>query len=315
MRGREAFAASDRKMIEKLVKKWERHAIPGFMKYIVILYAAGFIVGMINPLFYYEWLMLDFDKVFEGQVWRLFTFIIQPLDQTNILFEAIMLFVYYSIGMNIERLRGASRFNLFYFNGVILNILCQALFYGIANVLLESRNAIPLVDYPVVSLSYFNTTLFLALALMLPDMTFLLMFFIPVKAKYFVIIFAIEFAIDLIYAFNAGWYSGVCTLILILAAVFNMLLFYRPWSSGMRVQKKRQRAFNQSFTSGMQYRPSNGMNNDNVTQFPGNVTRHKCAVCGRTEKDGYDLEFRFCSKCNGNYEYCMDHINNHTHVE
>ncbi len=310
--------ASDKKMIEKLVKKWERHAVPGFMKYIVILYAAGFVVGMINPLFYYEWLMLDFDKVFEGQVWRLLTFIIQPLNQTNILFEAIMLFVYYSIGMSIERLRGASRFNLFYFNGVILNILSQALFYGIANALLESRNAIPLVDYPVVSLSYFNTTLFLALALMLPDMTFLLMFFIPVRAKYFVIIFAVEFGIDLYYAFNAGWYNGVCTLVLILAAVFNMLLFYRPFGNRSRGQRKRQNEFQKAFTSGMQYKPSNNTGNaapNNVYPFPGTVTRHKCAVCGKTERDGYDIEFRFCSKCNGNYEYCMEHINNHKHVE
>jgi len=308
-------------MIEKLIRKWEKHAIPGFMKYIVLLYAAGFIVGMINPLFYYEWLMLDFDKVFQGQVWRLVTFIIQPINQTNIFFEAIMLFVYYSIGTSIERLRGAARFNLFYFNGVILNIICQALFYGIANLMLETRDAMPLLDYPAVSLSYFNMTLFLALAVMLPDMTFLLMFFIPVKAKYFIIIYAIEFGIELFYAFRTGWFYGVCTLIMIVAAVVNMLLFYRPWGKGFPGQRKRQREFTRAFTSGMQYRPTgqqsgNPQNNNNVYNFPGSkITRHKCAVCGRTEKDGDELEFRFCSKCNGNYEYCMDHINNHTHVE
>ncbi|MCR5431199.1 MAG: rhomboid family intramembrane serine protease [Lachnospiraceae bacterium] len=312
-------------MIEKLVKKWEKHAIPGFMKYIVLLYAAGFLLGMINPVFYYEWLMLDFDKVFEGQIWRLVTFIIQPINQTNIFFEAVMLFVYYSIGTSIERLRGAARFNLFYFNGVIMNIICQALFYGIANLLLDSRDAMPLFDYPAVSLSYFNMTLFLALAVMLPNMTFLLMFFIPVKAKYFIIIYVIEFGIELFYAFSAGWFNGVCTLIMIIAAVFNMLLFYRPWGGGFPGQKKRQREFQRVFTGGMQYRPTGNPGNpgggqqnrsNNVYPFPGStITRHKCAVCGRTEKDGYDLEFRFCSKCNGNYEYCMDHINNHTHVE
>ena len=52
--------------------------------------------------------------------------------------------------------------------------------------------------------------------------------------------------------------------------------------------------------------------------FPGNsksaeVTKHKCAVCGRTEKDDPNLEFRFCSKCNGNYEYCQDHLYTHIH--
>ena len=45
----------------------------------------------------------------------------------------------------------------------------------------------------------------------------------------------------------------------------------------------------------------------NVTEFRGKnvITRHKCAVCGKTELDDDDLEFRFCSKCDGNYEYCM----------
>ena len=42
-------------------------------------------------------------------------------------------------------------------------------------------------------------------------------------------------------------------------------------------------------------------------------TRHRCAVCGRTEKDGEELEFRFCSKCSGNYEYCQDHLFTHEH--
>ena len=45
------------------------------------------------------------------------------------------------------------------------------------------------------------------------------------------------------------------------------------------------------------------------------ITRHKCAVCGRTEESNPELEFRFCSKCNGNYEYCQDHLFSHTHVQ
>ena len=34
--------------------------------------------------------------------------------------------------------------------------------------------------------------------------------------------------------------------------------------------------------------------------------KHRCAVCGRTELDDPNLEFRYCSKCNGNYEYCQE---------
>ncbi|MBQ1730064.1 MAG: hypothetical protein II036_06940 [Oscillospiraceae bacterium] len=42
--------------------------------------------------------------------------------------------------------------------------------------------------------------------------------------------------------------------------------------------------------------------------------RHKCEVCGRTDAEYPDLEFRYCSRCSGYHCYCMDHINNHVHV-
>ena len=44
------------------------------------------------------------------------------------------------------------------------------------------------------------------------------------------------------------------------------------------------------------------------------IGHHRCAVCGRTEKDDPNLEFRYCSKCEGGLEYCMDHLYTHKHV-
>ena len=48
---------------------------------------------------------------------------------------------------------------------------------------------------------------------------------------------------------------------------------------------------------------------------PIKVAFHKCTVCGKTEVSDPDAEFRYCSKCNGNYEYCMDHLHNHEHKQ
>jgi len=42
---------------------------------------------------------------------------------------------------------------------------------------------------------------------------------------------------------------------------------------------------------------------------------HRCTVCGRTDVSDPNLEFRYCSRCNGYHCYCQDHIDNHTHVE
>ncbi len=41
--------------------------------------------------------------------------------------------------------------------------------------------------------------------------------------------------------------------------------------------------------------------------------RFKCAVCGRTDTDYPNLEFRYCSRCKGYHCFCEDHINNHVH--
>ena len=40
---------------------------------------------------------------------------------------------------------------------------------------------------------------------------------------------------------------------------------------------------------------------------------YKCAVCGRTDTDYPELEFRYCSRCVGYHCFCQDHINNHVH--
>ena len=34
----------------------------------------------------------------------------------------------------------------------------------------------------------------------------------------------------------------------------------------------------------------------------------------RTDKDFPDLEFRYCSKCDGAYEYCSEHLYTHKHI-
>ena len=49
----------------------------------------------------------------------------------------------------------------------------------------------------------------------------------------------------------------------------------------------------------------------------GNAGRviHRCVICGRTQADNPDLEFRYCSKCEGGLEYCQDHLFTHVHVK
>ena len=94
--------------------------------------------------------------------------------------------------------------------------------------------------------------------------------------------------------------------ILAFVSLLNFLLFffatrnYKKYSHG---QAKRQRAYRKEVYEARK-------NQQNATG-----ARHKCTVCGRTELDDPNLEFRYCSKCNGAYEYCQDHLFTHEHIK
>ena len=79
----------------------------------------------------------------------------------------------------------------------------------------------------------------------------------------------------------------------------NVLLFFLVTRKNFRTpqQFKRQQEFKKK------------------TMQPKGITRHKCAICGRTEESDPTEEFRFCSKCEGNYEYCSRHLYTHVHVK
>jgi Zn-dependent protease len=40
---------------------------------------------------------------------------------------------------------------------------------------------------------------------------------------------------------------------------------------------------------------------------------HRCATCGRTERDDPGLEFRVCTECADGGEYCTEHMDDHPH--
>ena len=76
-------------------------------------------------------------------------------------------------------------------------------------------------------------------------------------------------------------------------------LFYKVIPTG-RTQRKKTVQFRREARK-IRYEQKNG-----------DYTR-KCAVCGRTDKDYPNLEFRYCSQCAGYHCFCQDHINNHVH--
>ena len=282
------------KFFYKMERKFGRYAIRNLMYYIMILYGIGIVIQMLYPMLYWQYLCLDAPSILRGQVWRIVTFLLfppmgsmAPLGSSagslfsDLLFNGIALSLYYSLGMNLERTWGAFRFNVYFFMGVLGHVLAALVGYLVFG------------QRWILTTVYLNFSLFFAFAAVYPNLEFLLFMVLPVKAKVLAIVDGIFFA----YSFLMGNMADRCAIVLSLA---NFLVFFLFTRNTGRVSPREIRR-RQEFKRQAKIIPKGG-------------TRHRCAVCGRTEADGEDLEFRYCSKCAGNLEYCQDHLYTHRHV-
>ena len=284
------------KFIDKLERKFGRFGIPNLTIYMIVCYVIGYALMIVNPGIL-NWLSLEPAYILRGQVWRLVTWVLYPPSTSGVLWFAIaVLFFYYPIGTSLERTIGTFKYTLYILSGVIFTILGAFILYFLlgGNVLVGN----------VFSTYYISLSTFLAYAMCYPDMQGLLMFIIPVKMKWMAIFYVVIVVYEMIQYIMAGaWYL----VIPIVASLLNFIIFYFGTKDFSRYNPKevhRRNEFRRAMES--QGRMKSGS---------GSVTKHKCAICGRTELDDPNLEFRFCSRCNGNYEYCQDHLFTHTHVK
>ncbi len=285
------------KFLNSLERKIGKYAITNLSLYIIIAYIIGYILYFTGSV---EFISLNPYYIARGQVWRIITWILVPPSSFD-LFTIIMLYFYYQIGTALERTWGAFRYNVYIFSGILFTVIGAVVLY----VITTANGLDPLSAGYLVSAGfstyYINLSIFLAFAATYPNVTVLLFFVIPVKMKWMAYVDAIILAYQFIVSGSAGRIAIVMSLL-------NFLVFFlttRNYKSISPKEMYRKRAFKNA-TAGT-YSSSQGARG-------AAITKHKCAICGRTEKDGDNLEFRFCSKCNGNYEYCNEHLFSHKHV-
>ncbi|MDD2958393.1 MAG: hypothetical protein PHE06_11380 [Lachnospiraceae bacterium] len=274
------------KFLSKMERKYGRYAIRNLPAIIIALYAAGYILSLFqaNILSYCT---LEPYYILRGQIWRLVTWILVPPGSPD-LFTIIMLFFYYSIGKTLERTWGAFRFNVYIFGGLIFTVLGSFLLYFILGG--------DVAFGTLFSTYYINMSIFLAFAVSYPDMQVLLYFIIPIKMKWM----GLLYGVFIIYEFVGSTWVGK---VAIIASLLNFVIYFLMTRNYRRVSPKeihRKQEFKRAVA---QASPS-----------PKAGPKHKCVVCGRTEQDGEHLEFRYCSKCDGDYEYCQDHLFSHQHI-
>lgn len=281
--------------LNKMERKIGKYAIPNLMIYLIAAYCIGFVIYTVNPNFM---LMLTLSPyhILHGQVWRLITWILMPTD-TRVFSLLIMALLYYQLGSALERSWGTFRFNVYIFGGMLFTVIGAFILYGIyAASGTGNLETISLISSLTFTTNYINLTIFLAFAVMYPEMQILLFFIIPVKMKWMAVVYAVLIAINLILT---SWGGRIA----IIMSILNFLIFFLSTRNYRRVSPKEIHR-KQVFKAQMREPRKGSM-----------VTKHKCAVCGRTELDDPNLEFRFCSKCDGNYEYCQDHLFTHQHIK
>ena len=287
------------RFIDKLERKYGRYGIENLTMYIIISYVLGYALMYINPSAL-SMLSLNVTKILQGQVWRLITWIVYPPSTSSPLWFVIaILFFYYPISASLEHTWGKFKFTLYILSGMIFTVIAAFILHFVMGGVLDGLGGIIFSTY------YISLSIFLAYSLTYPDMTVLLMFVIPIKMKWMSIVYAAIVIYDVArYFMNGAWFMALP----IIASLLNFVIFFLGTRDFNRYNPKeihRKNEFKRAVNGGSKTVP-----------FPGNsnaVTKHKCAVCGRTEKDDPNLEFRFCSKCNGNYEYCQDHLYTHIH--
>ena len=258
-------------------RKFGKYAIRNLSFVLVACYAVGYVIQMIDRTgLITSYLTLNPYAILHGQIWRLVSWAMIPPSSGNLLFTLIMLYFYCSIGTSLENTWGTYRYNVYIFQGMLFTIVGSFLLIA-----------------GLFSTYYVNMSIFLAYAATFPDAQVLLMFIIPIKVKWLGIIYAVLLVFEFLGMPVYGKF-------VIGASLLNFVVFFFTSRNMMHLNPKqihRRQEFKRD-----------------VRRNTG-ITKHKCAICGRTEVDSPQMQFRFCSKCDGNYEYCEEHLYTHTHIK
>jgi len=264
-------------ILNTIERKLGRYAIKQLIVYIVGINALIYMLRIGLPQSdAIGKLWLDPQLIMQGEVWRLITWIFIP-PPASLIWIFFILYFYYMIGIGLEQEWGSFRFNIYYFTGVAGTVLAAFI-----------------IGYGSTAL-YLNLSLFLAFAYIYPDFEILLFFILPVKIKYLAWLNWAFIAFTVIT-------KPIPEKVAALVSISNFFLFFG--SDIVSTLKHR----------GSAYKRRKGFSSSiNAPLKKGFI--HKCTICGMTENDDITLEFRYCSTCEGDHEYCMKHLKAHEHIK
>jgi membrane associated rhomboid family serine protease len=269
--------------VYRFLNKHPRFGVPRLMLYIIIGNALVFLFSQMDRTGMLAWYLCFLpDRLLKGEVWRLVTFVFVP-GTNRLLTLALELYFFYLIGSTLEKAWGPGKFTVYYLFGMALSIL-----YGILARLIAGAGL------PVTG-TYISLSMFFVYATLWPDNRILLFFIIPIKVKWLAWFEAALFLCSMILSRTLLPLVGIANYFLFCgdSLLASLKLFkLRHSGSAARFQRDVRQA---------QKKQEN------------RIYTQKCAVCGRTDTEHPELEFRYCSKCAGYHCFCSDHIYSHVH--
>ena len=282
--------------IDRFCLNHPRFGIPNLMRYVVFITAAVFLLDAFSDNAASAMLYFDADAILHGELWRLVTWLFIP-EYDKMIWMVVGMFFYYFIGTSIEEYWGTAKFTLFYLCGAALTVL-----FGFLSLLWT--------PFPIVTNSYLNNILFLAFATLYPDAMLRVYFVLPIRAKWLALLYVFLTFYDIILMNTVmvnlllpSLLPGLVAVWLVYAVFFWDLI--RDFLANIGFLTKHQRSHQTiQFKSAVRQQKKKEAEQG---------YRHKCAVCGRTDTEYPDLEFRYCSRCAGYHCFCQDHIFDHVH--
>lgn len=269
-----------RNKIDRFCYNHPNFGISNLMKYVAIANVAFWLMNVINPTFL-QYIIFDPALIMRGQVWRVISFMFYP-PNTGVL-ALLVFYFYYWIGSILEREWGSGPFTIFLFSGILLTVIYGFVMYFVFGyrIMLDS--------------SYIFLSMFFSFAAMYPDMQVLFMFIIPVRMKFLALIDAVFFLMAVLgnpFPINLLPVVALLNFFIFCAGDLKTFLPRKASNSTINFRKESARIHYEQQSK---------------------LYTHKCSVCGRTDVDYPDLEFRYCSRCEGYHCFCSEHINNHIH--
>jgi hypothetical protein len=260
------------KFLSRLERRFRDYAVVNLTLYLVAIQGFVAVVCMARPEFM-DRLILDHDRLFAGEWWRLFTvpFIPPPVGPFWMVIE---LFFLYVIGSSLELHWGTFRYNFYLLVGYLATLL-----------------AVLVPDAEVTNLCWMGSIL-LAFGWLYPDTIFLLFFIFPCKAKWLALAAWIYYLVALL---DYDWGTKAQ----VVAGIGTFLLFFH------------REVFESALTARRKFR--NQMAEARKHEAGSPLPVHQCVICGANQKMSPWMEFRYCPQCTGTPCYCMEHIMNHVH--